>query len=211
MIQSAENKVIVEVTTKYTGNISDLVNRSAIQNNASVHVEDMVNICGKIISLPKRISKKREYSGFSTKDIMVGDIAIFSFNVIYDFFQNEPNGKLIYKNMISYQGKEYFQADITRVFGVIRNGSIIMINGYVMCQPVKEDILYVPSAAKRAKVSKSSMVMHIGLPRETVPSISVNNGDTVYFNPSIAQKYQINNKPFIILNQHQILGKVIVA
>jgi len=36
--------------------------------------------------------------------------------------------------------------------------------------------------------------------------IDAKQGDWAYFNPMIATKYQINNKPFVIVQQSQLLG-----
>lgn len=207
MIKSAEDKVIVTVTTKYIKHISDLLKRAALENNTSIDPSDYVNITGTIISLPKRISNTRDYKGFSIKDIQVGDTAIFSSNIIYDLVIKAENEEPVYKNLITFKGQEYWVADITKIFGVIRNGEIIMINGYVMATPFTASKIYIPAAQKKSKQSASSQIMHIGNPKETLLPIDVKQGDTIHFNPMIATKYQINDKHFIILQQHQILGK----
>jgi co-chaperonin GroES (HSP10) len=206
-IQSAENKVVVKPKTKYISNFTDIMKISAIQNFATLHLEDLVNNCGEIISIPKSVSKDKTHNGFSTKDIRVGDTAIFSFSVIYDFIQRGEDLPPLYKNMISYKGNEYFSADITKIYGVIRDGQIIMVNGYVMATTFVDDKIVVAAVSKKIKGCKSSTVMHVGNPKETLKKIPIKQGDTIYFNPMIAQKYQINNKPFIIIQQHQILGK----
>lgn len=206
MITSAENKIILKITTKYISNFTDIMKVSAIQNFATLHLEDLCNIVGEVVSLPKSISKDRTHTGFSTKDIRVGDKAIFSFSVVYDFIQKEDADPL-YKNLITYKTKEYWQADITKIYAVIRDGEIIMVNGYVMATPFQEDKIVVSAVSKKIKGCKSSTVMHVGNPKETLKKIPIKSGDTIYFNPMIAQKYQINDKHFIILQQHQVLGK----
>lgn len=210
MIQSAQNNVIVKVATDYIGNISDLLKRSAIQNNSSVDPVDYVNIVGEIISIPKSISNKRDYEGFSTKDIKVGDTAIFSYAVIYSLVTQEEGAEPIYKNKIKHNGKEYFLADIRNIYGVIRNGGIIMVNGYVMLSEYEKSKIVMAASYKQSKGVVKSKVMHIGNCKENAMPISVIQGDTVFFNPSKSQHYQINNKPFIILNQSQILSKEVM-
>lgn len=207
MIQSATDKIILQLDTKYIKNFSSIMKMAAIENNASVHLEDLVNIQGTVVSLPRTISGDRTHKGYSTKDIQVGDTAIFSFSIVYDFYQNTHNGEPLYKNLISIQGKEFWMADITKIYAVIRNGEIIMINGYVMATPFVEDKIFLTAASKKTKGVKTSEVMHVGNPKETLPSLTIKQGDTIYFNPATVQKYQINNKPFIILQQHQVLGK----
>ena len=208
MIQAAENKVVVKVATKYISNITSIAKIAAIQNNSSIHIEDVVNIQGEIVSLPISISKDRSHEGFSLKDLRVGDRTIFSFSVIAEYYQKEYNGEPVYKNLITYKAEEYWLADITKIFAVIRNGKIIMVNGYVMATPFLEDKIVLQTSSKKAKGVKSSEIMNIGNPKEGLKKITAKQGDTIYFSPSLPQKYQINNKHFIILQQHQVLGKL---
>jgi len=207
MIESSQNIVMVQVATKYISNITDIMRLSAIQNNTSVKAEDVVNIVGNIVSLPRSISNDRSHEGFSTKDLMVGDTIIMSFSVIYDWYQKEHNGELLYKNLISIQANEYWMADITKIYGVIRGDEIIMINGYVMATPFDDDKIVLAAKTRKAKPVKSSELMHIGNPKENKKKITAKSGDTIFYNPNVAIKYQINKKPFIILQQHHILGK----
>lgn len=207
MIQSPENKVIVSVPTRYIKNMTDLLKRSAIQNNSSVDQTDFVQITGTVVSVPKRISKTRDYEGFTAKHIEPGDMVVFDYSVIYDQIIKKENEDPVYKNLIMFRAKEYWMADITRIFAVIRNEQIIMINGYVMATPYVESKIIVPAFMKQEKGYVSSEVMYVGHPKENTTPININPQDTIYYNPFIAQKYQINNKPFVILQQHQILGK----
>lgn len=206
MIISVENKIILKLETKYCKNFSDIAKRAAIADNASVHLEDLVRIVGEVISIPKSISNDKWHEGFSTKDIQVGDTAIFSFIIVYDWYQNVHMGDPLYKNLISIQGKEFWMADITNVYAVIRDGEIKMINGYVMAEPFEKDLIFTTAKSKKAKGVKSSKIMHIGNPKEGKNQIQAKQGDNIYYSPNIPIPYQINDKPFIILQQHQVLG-----
>lgn len=205
------NNLVVKVKTKYIGNISKLLQLSAIQNGSSVDSVDLVNIVGEIVSLPKTITDwKIGYKGFSTKDMMVGDTAIFSYSIIHDFVIPEENADPVYRNRFFYKGEEYFLADITKIFGVIRNGEIIMVNGYVMAGTFTESQLIIPAKLKKIKKAAETGVMHIGFPKTTEKSIDIKDNDTIYFNGMTAQKYQINEKPFTILSQNKIFGKEVL-
>ena len=48
--------------------------------------------------------------------------------------------------------------------------------------------------------------MHIGSNINNEQPIDAKQGDWAYFNPMIATKYQINNKPFVIVPQSHLLG-----
>jgi co-chaperonin GroES (HSP10) len=209
MIQAPFNKVIVNPKTKYIRHISDLMKRSSIQNGASVDPSDYVNIMGEIISVPSRISDNPSYAGFSLDNIQPGDVGIFSYKVIYDFVIKEGQQEPIYRNMIKVDGNEYFSCDIRNLFAVIRGEEIHMLNGYVMLTDFIKDMIILPSTVKNRKKTKSSAIMHIGNPKTNKQGINANQGDIVFYNPDKAQKYEINNKKFIILQQDKILGKEI--
>lgn len=208
MIISPFDNVIVSVKSKYTKDFSSLTKRFALEQGTSVHLEDLVNICGAVVSLPKQISQEKQDRGFSMDNIQVGDELIFSFNVIYDFFQKEVEGELLYKNKIHYKGKDYWLADITKIFAVIRGEEIIMLNGYVMAMPFSEDLIITQQETKTARKSKFSRLIHIGEPKLGQDKIDVKPDDQIYFNPKKVTKYEINRKPFIILTQQQVFGKV---
>jgi co-chaperonin GroES (HSP10) len=207
MFQAIENKVIVEVTQKYIGNISNILKIASIENNSSVDPVELVNIVGKVVSLPTTVTDRLGYEGFSTDVMKVGDTIIFSYQVIYDIVQKEEDAEPDFKNIIRVNGKEYFSADITQIFGIVYPDGIKMINGYVMATPFVEKKIIISAKSKQVKGTTFSHVMHIGSPRKNMVGIDVSQGDTIKYNPMIAQKYQINNKPFVILQQHHILGK----
>lgn len=206
MITAPVNNVIVLPETKYISNISSLVKLAALQNVTSVHAEDMVNIMGEVISVPKSLGDEIDLGGFTTDDIKVGDIAIFSFQVICDLMQREHEGELVYRNRLWYQDKEYFLAHIRNIYGVIRGEEIIMVNGYVMTESFPENVIYTPATQKKERGTVKAKVMHIGKPIKGNCQLGVKSGNDIYFNPMIAQKYQINNKSFCIIQQGQILG-----
>jgi len=204
MLQATTNSLIIKVDHKYIGNISSVMKLASIQNNASVDPNDLVNIMGEVISIPKKIDSIREYDGFTTKGIVVGDTAIFSYSVISDIIMDED--KLIHKNNFQYHGKDYFLCDITKIFAVIRNGEIIMLNGYVIGTPLEESTIVLPASMKRQKKAAHSTLMQINVPRGNIKKVKAKIGDTFYVNPFTVQKYQINGKRFIISEQDKIFG-----
>lgn len=201
MFQAPLDKVVVKVDTKYIRNFTSILKMAAIQNNSSIEQADYVNIVGTVVSQPKKISNKREYVGFSADDIMVGDKAIFSHEVIYSFSQLDPDAEPVYRNCVWYNGVEYFVADITHIFAVIRDDKIRMQNGYVMVVEMENPPKIILDNPTRRSISAYSA---------TVSQVQKNKpytqGDVVYYNPSKLQLYQINGKPFGILRERDILG-----
>lgn len=207
-LETPTNNIIVKVHTKYIGNISKILQLSSIQHGSSVDSVDLVNIMGEVVGLPRKIqSEKIGYKGFSSEEIQIGDTAIFSYNIIHDFKSTEQGADAVYRNRFFYRGREYFVADITKVFGVIRDNEIRMINGFVMLGDFTESSIILPQSMKKIKKASETYVQHIGTPKTNERGIDVESDDTVYFNGASSQKYQINDKKFSILQQSKIFGK----
>lgn len=201
------NNVGVTVKTKYNKNISKVMALSAIQNGASVDPTDIVQIVADVVALPKKITTERkDYEGYSSVDLEIGDIVIMSYRVISDRMATETDEPK-YRNRMWVNAQEIFMADIRNVFAVIRGGEIIMLNGWVMCDDITESKIILPAHMKRIKQAAKSKVLYIGLPKENEKPVDVFQGDTVYFNPFIAQRYEINDKKFVIIKQSHIFGK----
>ena len=207
MLQAAENNLLVTVSMKYIKNITNILRESAIQNNSSVDPSDIVNIVGTVASIPYRITtKKRGYAGFSTKDIQIGDTVIFRFDVIYQF-TNISQTERKFTNQIWYNGQEYWACDIQKVFAVIRDGEIKMVNGYVMIEDYEPPKIILSQGHARVRGAQQSQVLHIGSAKENLKNLDIVPRETIYFNPNVAAKYQINGKPFRIIQQASILCK----
>lgn len=204
-LQAPDNNLFVKVKTKTAKHFSRLM-AVASANNLPVNPADCVSIQGEIVSLPKTISNDHWHKGFSLKDIKVGDTAIFSHQVIYDLDETY-NDIPVYKNLLFYGTEEYFACDIVHVFAVIRDGEIIMVNGWVMLTEFYDSKIVLPSYMKHLKKTVKSEIMHIGNPKNEHKRIDAKQGDTVCYNPLTAQKYEINKKPFVILPQEKILGR----
>lgn len=206
MLQPPLDKVVIKVKDKYVQHMSNILRLSSLENNTSIDPADFVSITGEVVSLPKSVSPKNK--GFSIEDIQVGDIAIFSYQVIYDIIYKAETDKLEFRNMITVLDKEFFLADITKIFGVIRNEEIIMINGWVMLTEYPKKVIIMQNQSKKVKGTVQSEILNIGKNKVDMPTIDAKRGDTVCFSPYKPQHYNINKKEFIILRQNQILGKV---
>lgn len=206
MIQATENNLLISVATKYIKNISNIMKVAAIENNSSVDPADIVQIVGEVVSIPERITNDvRGYDGFSTKDIRVGDTAIFRFDVIYSF-RNISATEREFKNRIWWDGKEYWNCDIQKVFGVIRNGEILMVNGYVMVADFETPRIILSQSYAKSRGAANSKVLYIGNPKIGQKHLQVEKDDNVFFNQNLAAKYQINGKYFRIIQQSALLG-----
>lgn len=209
---SPSNMVYVTVTTKWVSQITNIMRLSQIMNDSSIDANDVVQIVGQVVSLPKKISNRIDFIGFSTKDIKEGDIVIFASSVINDveLIGDDEEAVPHYKNMFYYRGVEYFAVDIRKIFGVIRNNEIIMINGYTMCDIYEDSKIIIPQHLRKIKKAAKTTMLYIGNSLTSKEPITAQSGDTVYFNNAKAAKYKLGNKKFCIIPQNHILGREVV-
>lgn len=207
MIQSPLNNVVVQVEHKYHKNFANMQKRANLNPGSQLNPADYVTNIGKVISVPKAISTRRDYEGFVTDDIYPDDTAIFRYDVIYSFLKDEEREDPLYANMVWMKGQEFFMADIQKVFGVIRAGEIIMVNGYCMLENMTNPTnLILPQHLKNVIQAATATLTHIGRNRSHLKRINAQDGDTVYYHPGFLQTYEINGKKFGILPQSRILG-----
>lgn len=209
MVQSPLNNVIVKVKSLFTRPISDFTKTAFAEvNGTDLNPADFVTITGEVVSIPRTISKKMDYKGFSTSDIRVGDIAIFSYSVIYDFDVSDENQKFM--NCFWYKGQEYWIADIQKVFGVVREGKILMVNGYCMIEGIRPiSTLLLPHHLKRMLNVSEATLTHGSERGRSIGNIEMMPMDTVFYNPLKVQKYKIADKEIGIIERKHILGNKI--
>lgn len=200
------NNVLIGIDVVYTSNLSRMLAGANLNPGTQINPADYVASVGDVISLPKMVSEKREYKGFSTKDIQPGDKCIIRYDVVYKFHDTDDGTKK-FKNYFWYNRKDYWAASIDKIFGVIREGEIIMVNGYCMVEDVQKKSLIISDAdSKRKTTAISAILTGIGNNLSHLPNIEAKRGDKVYFNPNILQTYKIGGKEFGIVSQKHILG-----
>jgi len=200
------NNCLIGIDLVYTSNLSKMIAGANLNPGTQVNPADYVASVGEVISLPKMISNKREFRGFSTKDICPGDKCIIRYDVVFKFHGTDDGSKK-FKNYFWYDRKDYWVASIDKIFGVIRNGEIIMINGYCMIEDMEKKSSIIGNAqTKKGAVAASAILTGIGNNLTHLPKIKAQRGDRVYYNPSIVQSYKIGGKEFGIISQKHILG-----
>lgn len=205
MLQPPLNNLLLKIGDIFVKQYGAIAKTSALYSQTSdINASDMVNIIGEIVGIPKGISTKdRRFKGFSTEDIQIGDTAIYRYDVIYQFDRSGVK----FKNMFWYRGKEYWSAAIDKIFGVIRKGEIIMVNGYCMVESVNSPTnIILPESMRNIDGLGTATLTQIGNNRTHLDNIEASPGDTVFFDPNILQKYEIGKKKFGILSQSQIMG-----
>lgn len=205
MLQAVANSILLKIGNIWLKKPSEIFSVSATHSPASkLNPADMVQIVGEVFSVPKMITTNRlGYQGYTTNNIRKGDTAIFRYDVIYSFAKDNKS----WKNLFWFKGKEYWAADIVKVFAVIRDEKIIMLNGYCMVEDLKPKIsLIIPGTIKDVDNITWGTLTHIGENLEGYEKIKAQPGDRVYFDPMVMQSYEIDKKPFHIVQQNNILG-----
>ncbi len=208
MIKSPANKLILSIKPVWIKHFTDIQKIIQTEQQLNISLAECVNIVGEVISVPKYISPLSQYKGYSTKDIKEGDIAIFSYDVVASLKHGEEGKDPIFQNAIYHEAKEFFLADITSIFAVIRGEEIIMINGWVQLSEIEDSKIIVPHNFKSNKFIVSSTILNIGHSKTHLKGIDANIGDNVFFDKRKVQHYEINRKKFIITSQEKLLGKI---
>jgi co-chaperonin GroES (HSP10) len=202
------NKIVVAVRQKFLRGITNVVRAANLTESNQINPLDWVNLQGEVVSLPTQITThKRGYEGFSLRDIQIGDILIFGYDIIGSYYPPDGSGEVKHKNEVFYKGKTYFVADITRCFARIRGGEMKMLNGYLMVAPPVESKLILPQHLKRIRSAAESEVYCVGSPKDGEIDSGIKVGDVVYYNPLTVEHYTISEKKFCILESGKVLGR----
>jgi hypothetical protein len=208
MMQAPLNNIIVTIDRKWIDGFTKIMRTAELNPTNKINPADLVNIVGTVVSVPRGIQVRRDYTGFSTKDIKAGDKLIFRYSVISTLVRQPESEEPIYKNEFFYKGYIYWKVDIQEAFAVIRDEKIIMLNGYVMVEKTnKANLIFVQATYKREIEAHTATVTHIGRNLTHLKDTGVLPIDTVFYKPGILQNYKINDKPFGILRQKDFYAK----
>lgn len=207
MITAPFNNIIVTIKSRWVKHVSDIAKISSIEQGSSVELADLVSIVGEVVSVPRITLKKlRQFEGFTLDNIIAGDVAIFSHDVVSNFKQIRPDEEPIHTNEFWHNGQTYWTVRIDNLYGVIRDEKIIMLNGFVMVTIPEESRIILSNTQRKKKSAAQSEIINIGQGKQGLPPMKAQVGDTVFYSPNVLRKYQIGDKKFGILTQKQILG-----
>ena len=199
------NNVIVTIDKKWIGHMTDILRTSQLTPGSQLNPAELVNIIGTVVSAPKSIQNRMDYKGYSPANIRPGDTAIFRYDVIFSFVKQPESEEPIYKNEFWYKGQSYWRVDIQKLFAVVRNGRIMMLNGYCMLENMSNrSNIVLPESMKKLMKVGSATLTHIGKNLSHLDPVNAMPLDTVYYNPLVVQKYKVNDKEFGILKQKEI-------
>ena len=209
MVQAIQNNILVEIGDVFLRRVSDIMKVSMAESRGStLNPADLVQIIGKVVSVPRVCKDRLGSVGYSADGVRPGDTIIFRYDVVYSF--DEKRNK--WKNMFWYKGREYWSVDVIKAFAYIRNEKIFMINGYCMIEDISDSsAIILPEHMRNISQTGTATLTQIGTPLRGRKVINAHPGDTVFFNPRMVQKYEIGGKPFGIIRQQDVLGTKISA
>lgn len=202
-IESPANHVILQINTPYRSQLSNAIRMVNIDPSTTINEADFATIVGTVVAVPKILCKRHDYKGYSTKDIKVGDKAIFSYLVVHAFDENPELGAS-FTNEFRVGNKFYWKCEIHHLFAIVRDGEIRMQNDYVMIEEVKQpSIIKLVSEKKQVENAEISKVIAIR------PEMYVHPESSVAVNFKKCQTYQLDdNFRFSIVKRKDILAVV---
>lgn len=206
------NNLIVTIEKKLYDSVT-FNSGQKIYFDPSWHPEEYSMLRAKVVSVPHGIINRHDYNGI-TIDMQPGDEILMRYDVVFAYKDQPDRDTPIYKNLLfqwnekTGRYEEYWKCDILQIFAIIRD-RIIMVNGYVMLDPVienKEDfstLIIRPDNYKEVELKEKAVIRHIDNNKFCLQA-----GDIVYVNPSTVMCYTINTDKFYLIKERNILAVV---
>ena len=175
------------------------------------HPEEYAMLEAVVESVPCGIIDRPDYYGYELC-VKPGDHILIRYDVVFSYHDQPDRDTPIYKNLIfeynevTKQYEENWFCDILQVFAVRVNDEWQMINGYVMLDIIKEaaaksSLILFPDSLINSEIKNKGVVIAGG------NDLGLVAGDTVYLNPSMVMRYQLNLAPFYIIKKQHVLAK----
>lgn len=180
----------------------------------NTHTEEYVNGKGewvKIYALPKftGISKIQWVGVYQDRTRKVIDGRQGTESEIRRWLSQFPIGKTdVYRfnNYFEYEGKEYWKCNLNQIFAKKADGHLVAVGDRVICKPIDEDL---PAHIKGNIIETTDVkIRHQDRARVLTggKGKGIKKDQVVSFSPSHLEKYDINSKPYYLINQNLING-----
>lgn len=169
-------------------------------------------VTGKIVSVPDKLRSERLDLRGRTVEGKAGEEVIISYMVVFDGEPKE-NDTFTHNNLFFYNGEWYWKCDAFAVLGFIRDGKLIPAQGYVFLEALEEvreekiGLIWLPASMVKEKPKGRARVIGVGENKTGDPKLGIAQGDVVRYPDKYAQKYEVNGKQLIIVDQSRILAK----
>jgi co-chaperonin GroES (HSP10) len=162
---------------------------------------------GKVIAIPRAISKNHFFLKDIQEAVRVGDILYFHFNSILPDNCVDPD-------------KGHYIINMEQIFCILRDGEMIMYGGRVLAEPIYDDDVEDEGGIKVRKTAsgiikeinvqhnlKKAKLSYIGNPLRGERTLDVSPGDTIYYDTDADFENVIEGKKYFCMIQEDILMK----
>lgn len=200
MLRCPINRLLVTIDRKYQDTQGNLFIDTTFQP------EEYATLKGKIVSIPDRVEHEY-YKGSIEQLARVGDEVWFSYSVVYDYLVYRNGETPVYRNLVPYEGEEYWKVNYEEVFCVVRNGKILMPTQHVLLAPIEDNGSDKLESGLTSIIKKSIFEDRAQVVAMPASSVSCEVGDIIPIEPEFVQKYIIFDKPYYIIPARRLIAK----
>lgn len=196
MIQAPENYVLVEIEKKFQDE------DGGILIDPTWNPEEYATLEGVVISAPVRTSS--DNCRTVTGDVKNGDKVFFSYGVVFDYKEQPNNENPVYKNLVIYEGKEYWKVDMGEIFCKVTDKGVEMVTENVLIEP------WHPVTSMDFKGIHIQQVYkkETGIVRGINSNINCEIGDKICFEERFVQEYNVFGKIHYIIPLRRVIAKI---
>lgn len=199
MLQSTANFCIVEIERKFQDKQGNLI------IDTTWTPEEYATMEGTVVSVPLRVENDSYRNIFGK--VEVGDRVVFSYGIIFHYLDQPDNDTPVYKNMILFEGKEYWKVDMAEIFCTVSpKGEIRMVTDNLLLER-----FHVEHSSQNItgiilpKEDNDHLVVVKAMPENIKLSCKV--GDLISVEPKYIQKYNILGSEHFITPSRRVLAK----
>ena len=196
MIKSPENYVLVEIEKKFQDE------NGGILIDPTWHPEEFTTLEGTVASAPA--SYKSDLVRKILGTVAEGDKIIFSYSVVFEYDLQPEDETPIYKNLLIYEGREYWKVHAGEIFFKITDSGLEMITDNILIEPTPTSDTEDYGGFTVTATSEKNTGIVAGMPNV---NISCKKGDRVFFEPQFVQEYSFFNKPYYIIPARRLIAK----
>lgn len=212
-MQAPVNKLIVTLEKKFYDSVT-FQSGQTIYFDPSWQPEEFAMLQARVVSVPKGVTERNDYKGVVV-DISPGDKILMRYDVVFSYKDQPDRDSPVFKNLLfDYNEKkqrfeELWLCDILQIFAIIREREFVMINGYVLLDPIVEErdslssLIIIPDNYKQTSPKYRARIRAINSKK-----FDLQAGDEVYINPATVMCYQINLDKFYVIKENYLLAKV---
>ncbi len=198
MIRCPLDRLLVTIDKKYQDKQGNLFIDTTFQP------EEYATLKGTVVSVPDRVTEEY-WKGSIDQLARVGDEIWFSYGVVFDYAVHREGETPIYKNLIVFEGEEYWSVRYEEAFCIVRDGKILVPTQHVLMIPVEKDAQPTGGLISLIKSTvHEDRAMVLAMPEM---EINCQPGDIVAIEMDFVQKYIMFDKPHYIIPTRRLIAK----